>query len=132
MPTASYQRCSPPGVIQCRPSKYSAQNAKYTYSAMRSLRSFRSIAPSCASLALIARRAAETRSGRLLCAGMGMSRKRELRLIVALGLGDAALCDGEVLWVNLDADEVAARLDAGNASGAGTHEGVEDGGTGRS
>ena len=55
-----------------------------------------------------------------------MSRKRELRLIVALGLGDAALCDGEVLWVNLDADEVAARLDAGNASGAGTHEGVED------
>ena len=118
--------------MRCSPYRYNAQKPKYTQSAILSRRSFRSIAPSCASLALIARRAAETRSGRLLCAGTGMSRKRELRLIVALGLGDAALCDGEVLRVNLDADEVPARLDAGNASGAGTHEGVEDGGTGRS
>ena len=56
-----------------------------------------------------------------------LSRKRELRLIVALGLGDAALCDGEVLWVNLDADEVPAGFDAGDARGAAAHERVKDG-----
>ena len=43
------------------------------------------------------------------------------------GLLDAFDGDVEVPPVQLDADELAARLDAGDAGGAGTHEGVDDG-----
>src|SRR5690606_21224972 len=35
--------------------------------------------------------------------------------------------DVEIAFVYLDADESAAQVDAGDASGAGAHEGVEDG-----
>ena len=39
---------------------------------------------------------------------------------------DAAASDVEIFWLNLDADETTAHLDAGDACRSAAHEGIDD------